>query len=252
MTWNCPVSHPYYNSTSDLCQNLCANYYYENTTINSCSLCYYACIDCTSGSSTKCTACEPSTNRVLINTTNSTQCQCSSGYFDDGYSSACRSCSTVIVNCSTCTYTLNSSLGTTYYSTVFNSTTWQTDILPNFTCTLCNSPLFYNSTAKTCTSCTLNYCLTCSSLTECTSCNSTAGSIKNTTNNLCYLCTLSQCTMCSADNVCSTCASPYKLTSSNNCLLCNQTCDCNDGWVLPFVNGACSTVCGDNIKLGTE
>lgn len=56
-TFNCPATHPYYNSTSGLCQNMCADYYYENTTSYTCTACYYACMDCTTNSSTSCTSC---------------------------------------------------------------------------------------------------------------------------------------------------------------------------------------------------
>lgn len=31
---------------------------------------------------------------------------------------------------------------------------------------------------------------------------------------------------------------------------CDLNCDCG-GWVLPKVNGTCSTVCGDGFKRGT-
>lgn len=34
-------------------------------------------------------------------------------------------------------------------------------------------------------------------------------------------------------------------------ILCNESCSC-DGWVRPFVDGQCSTVCGDGMKRGKE
>lgn len=34
-------------------------------------------------------------------------------------------------------------------------------------------------------------------------------------------------------------------------MTCVQACVCN-GWVLPKINGTCSTLCGDGIKVGLE
>jgi len=31
-TWVCPSSHPYFNLTSNLCQDICSSYYFGNTT----------------------------------------------------------------------------------------------------------------------------------------------------------------------------------------------------------------------------
>jgi hypothetical protein len=212
-------------------------------TTSLCSACSYGCIDCTSGSSTACTACEALTFRTKVGNS----CPCNTQYFDNGYSSTCILCSDVITYCIQCTYSLNSSLSTSYYSGVFAAGTWKTDILLNFTCDLCQTPYFYNSTAKTCSLCTLNYCLTCASISACTTCDNTAGAIKYT-DNLCYLCTISQCSSCSANEICANCLTGFKLTN-NSCLYCNQSCDC-DGYVLPMVGGICSTLCGDGYKVG--
>lgn len=56
--------------------------------------------------------------------------------------------------------------------------------------------------------------------------------------------------MCSANNVCFSCNSGFVLTNGS-CLTCNASCTCG-GWVLPIVNGTCSTLCGDGYKLGAE
>lgn len=57
-TWQCGVPYIYFNLTVDLCQDACADYYYENSTAKNCDSCYYACIDCSQGSSsTSCTQC---------------------------------------------------------------------------------------------------------------------------------------------------------------------------------------------------
>ena len=126
--------------------------------------------------------------------------------------------------------------------------TWSSDILPNYTCSSCMTNYFINASAL-CQACPLNYCLTCTNLTACFVCNSSTLAVKYT-NNLCYLCNVSNCVMCSADNFCSSCNTGYILTSGL-CLLCNQSCTCS-GWVLPKVNGTCSTLCGDGYKVGTE
>lgn len=56
--------------------------------------------------------------------------------------------------------------------------------------------------------------------------------------------------MCSSDNVCAQCAAGYVL-NAGVCQTCSQSCNCG-GWILPIVNGTCSTLCGDGIKLGAE
>ena len=56
--------------------------------------------------------------------------------------------------------------------------------------------------------------------------------------------------MCNADNFCVTCSAGY-FVSSGSCQTCATSCTCG-GWVLPKVNGVCSTLCGDGIIIGNE
>jgi len=143
---------------------------------------------------------------------------------------------------------LNSSQGTSFYQTLFSSATWANDTSLNYTCSSCMANYFINSSGI-CQACSISYCITCLSLTACSTCNSTAFAVKHT-NNLCYLCNVSNCAICSAENVCSGCNTGYVVTSGT-CLLCNQSCSCS-GWVLPKVNGTCSTLCGDGYTVGAE
>jgi hypothetical protein len=99
-----------------------------------------------------------------------------------------------------------------------------------------------------CATCNIANCTLCLNLTACTICNSTSSTIKYT-DNKCYVCTIPQCTLCSSNNICVKCPSGYELVS-NQCLPCNNSCNCG-GYKQPKLNGICSTICGDGIKLPT-
>ena len=151
-------------------------------------------------------------------------------------------------NCLTCQHTYNSSKSPSDYNTTFASASWPTAIKPNYKCTLCKTNTFLNS-SNLCQLCPLNYCTQCANLTACQTCNSSAKATKYT-NNLCYLCNVANCIMCNADNVCVTCSTGY-FVISGSCETCATSCTC-EGWVLPKVNGVCSTLCGDGIIVGNE
>ena len=237
-TWKCVAPYYYFNITTNLCQDACASYYYENITVSGCDACYYTCFNCsTGGVATACTSCEAGLNRILTNGS----CVCASGYFDDWYSPGCRACSLVDSNCLTCTYSYNSTKTSGDYKTIFIPTSWPTDIKPDYKCTLCKPSYFVNS-SNLCQLCPLSYCTLCSTLTACQTCDSSVNATKYT-DNLCYLCNVNNCAMCSSDNVCAQCSAGYIL-SSGSCLSCAQACNCG-GWVMPMVNGTCSTLCGD-------
>jgi cysteine-rich repeat protein len=244
-TWKCGAPYIYFNLTTDLCQDACGDYFYENVTMSSCDTCYYACMDCSMGNTaTACTQCEAGLNRILVNNT----CLCNDGYFDDWYSPTCRACSAIDMNCQTCTYTKDLLRTSSDYQTIFSLASWPIDIKPDYKCTLCKPAFFVNSSFL-CESCPLSYCTLCANLTACQTCDSSVNATKYT-DNLCYLCNVGNCVMCSSNDVCDQCL-PGFILSSGACLTCAQACNCG-GWVLPMVNGSCSTLCGDGYKLGSE
>ena len=54
-TWQCPPNYDYFNLTTNLCQDMCGGYYFENTAILQCGTCSYSCLDC--GSPNDCLVC---------------------------------------------------------------------------------------------------------------------------------------------------------------------------------------------------
>ena len=190
-----------------------------------------------------CSQCETGLQRYLVNNT----CLCSTGYFDDGFEPGCKACADVDPNSLSCTYTIDPLQSTTFYQDIFNQTTWATDILPNFTSITCVTAYFVN-TSRLCQACPA-YCIACTDSVTCTTCNSSSPAILYT-DNLCYLCNLANCLSCYPNNVCVSCSSPL-VVSEGVCMTCVLACVCN-GWVLPKINGTCSTLCGDGIKVGLE
>ena len=151
-TWKCNSPYVYFNITTNLCQDGCGYYFYQNSTSSTCFNCSYQCMNCSSpNNSNACTLCEATTHRTLVNN----KCLCNVGYFDDGYASTCRSCGTVDIHCVNCSYSLNSSKLTFYYEGIFASTTWQSDIKSNYTCFNCMPNYFLNS-AGVCQTCSIN------------------------------------------------------------------------------------------------
>ena len=58
--------------------------------------------------------------------------------------------------------------------------------------------------------------------------------------------------MCKQNNVCDQCAAGY-IVNGSSCIVepCNSSCTCG-GFYLPKVNGSCTTLCGDGLKVETE
>eukprot|EP00828_Plagiopyla_frontata_P032775 TRINITY_DN42647_c0_g1_i2.p1 TRINITY_DN42647_c0_g1~~TRINITY_DN42647_c0_g1_i2.p1 ORF type:complete len:294 (-),score=36.06 TRINITY_DN42647_c0_g1_i2:135-926(-) len=91
---------------------ICADGYYDDGANELCSPCHYSCSTCSGGSSSECTACNTTTNRIYDKQLNSCLCQnsfddgqslctCSPGYFQ-GYHFACHLCQEYIDHCSEC------------------------------------------------------------------------------------------------------------------------------------------------------
>ena len=99
-TWQCPVGYDYFNLTSNLCQDMCGDYFYENSTVYECDYCNYSCQDCTSGHD--CIVCdETNDHRTLFN---GVTCECMENYYDVPGETACAHCTTQLRNCVDCFY----------------------------------------------------------------------------------------------------------------------------------------------------
>ena len=76
-TWQCPQGYDYFNLTSNLCQDMCGGYFFENNSSFLCEECSYSCENCTSESD--CTECdETGDHRVMVN---GVACVCMDGYY---------------------------------------------------------------------------------------------------------------------------------------------------------------------------
>ena len=72
-TWQCEGATPYFNLTTNLCQDDCGLYYFKNTTALECHNCDFGCADCTDIN--KCTGCDTARdNRELIVGNSSSTC----------------------------------------------------------------------------------------------------------------------------------------------------------------------------------
>jgi hypothetical protein len=91
-TWQCDPPYYYFNLTTNMCQDACGDYNYENSTDYTCDLCVnFKCLSCNNPSflSPDCTDCDPTSFRTLLNQT----CECMTGYYDNGINLTCVQCS---------------------------------------------------------------------------------------------------------------------------------------------------------------
>jgi hypothetical protein len=156
-----------------------------------------------------CIACPLSNCLTCFNLTACSVCNQANSFFLNSTTGLCQACSlagcitcTSLTACSDCNETLNYVLAA------------------NQTCTLCQTNLNYfpDAATQTCQLCTLSYCLVCSSLTQCTSCNTasfyyvgTGGTCQYCDPGLnylidpvlktCVLCTIPNCANCNSDNL---------------------------------------------------
>ncbi len=101
-TWKCQTTSPYFNLTSNLCQNGCAEYYFANTSVLACQDCPWGCYKCSNG--TTCTGCDSLIDRrVLKNVGGQASCLCMPGYFQDPSNHTNKVCLACISNCLNCT-----------------------------------------------------------------------------------------------------------------------------------------------------
>lgn len=247
-----PGSSYFIHVISHVCYDVC-----PTGTVNilyKCYPCSYDCTTCTSltfdiaqGVRSTCLTCNSVNYRTML----SNKCVCvNSTYFDDGYSAACRTCPSVNSATITCQFTLQSNRSSSFYASLFAGD-WSVTVIPLFTSLSCTPGyVIHNNLCKTCAQ-AMPYCTACTNGSSCTTCTSPA---LKSNDGKCYLCSLTRCTMCSLDNVCSQCSAGYIPNANGSaCVVepCNTSCTCG-GFVLPLVNGSCSTLCGDGIKAGTE
>jgi hypothetical protein len=100
-TWECPSRNPYFNLTSNLCQDGCGAYFYSNVSVFQCQDCPWSCSKCTN--STFCSACDSLIDfRILTNVSGKPTCLCMQGYYQDPANSSNKVCLACIANCLTC------------------------------------------------------------------------------------------------------------------------------------------------------
>jgi hypothetical protein len=196
----CPsTTYPFFNSTNNMCQDLCADYYFSNFTDKKCYKCHYTCLDCnfsTLQTMNTCSKCNVVSDfRLLSNNS----CICANDKFDDGYSSKCRNCSSLDINVLTCIFALNTSLNSNDYLLMFMSSLYPSNIMKYYNSTTCKANYFIDSTSNLCQKCIINNCGTCLNSTYCESCITPF--VKSPTGQ-CYLCSITNCVSCSSDNLC--------------------------------------------------
>lgn len=99
-TFRCPDTFEYFNLTTNLCQDECGDYFFENSTDYECKDCNYSCQDCTSGND--CLVCdEVNDHRTLFN---GRTCECMENYYEDPDTSICQHCKNKLSFCDDCFY----------------------------------------------------------------------------------------------------------------------------------------------------
>lgn len=100
-TWQCPAHNPYFNLTTNLCQNECGAYYFANTSVLQCHECEWSCSKCVN--STFCSGCDSVSDfRVLTKVSGKATCLCMRGFYQDPMDPSNKRCLACIPNCVTC------------------------------------------------------------------------------------------------------------------------------------------------------
>jgi hypothetical protein len=184
-----------------------------------------------------CVPCPVSNCLTCFNMTTCLVCNTSAGFFYNATSMLCECNITACVFCASLTTCVDCNETMNYV------------VLPNNSCQLCQANLNYFADAitNTCVLCTLNECVTCSSLTQCTACNTanayyvgTGGTCEycNSTQNYfiqpgtnnCLVCPILNCQLCSSYIACQTCNPGYLPNpTTGQCEICTLvgciTCD---------------------------
>lgn len=165
--WYCPSPHIYFNLNTNMCDDYCAKYLYENVTAAACQPCQFACYECINGPAAGCTNCNIADNRELVGT----KCECKSGYYPDpSGTTVCVTCSSQLTNCATCEKTL---AGTFSCLTCATNYVWTGSAC--ILCSILNCQTYsYVSGSCTCAQCNVGY--TKNNLNGCSLCSSYMGS----------------------------------------------------------------------------
>lgn len=161
-TWQCPTGYDFFNLTTNLCQDMCGDYFYENDTEFECDYCNYSCQDCTSGHD--CIVCdEVNDHRTLFN---NVSCECMDNYYENPETTVCEHCSVHLPNCADC-----------FYNNSFSSSDAEMGAL-EFGCFECDDGYFLNN-------------LKCYDPVTCP-----GATVVNFESNTCEACTIEGCTDC--------------------------------------------------------
>lgn len=100
-TWQCPTQNPYFNLTSNLCQNGCSAYFFANTSVLQCQNCEWGCSKCVNY--TFCAGCDSTIDfRVLKNISGKPTCLCMPGSYQDPVDPTNKVCIRCVANCLKC------------------------------------------------------------------------------------------------------------------------------------------------------
>lgn len=276
-SWVCPPTNPYYSLTTQMCSDICPFYTYGSLSDQACVACEVGCHTC--NDAVGCLSC----NSADLITLAGIQCPCNSGYYPNPNGAAlCVTCSSQMVNCTTCQKNstseaficLTCSTGYAYTGSSCLLCTAITMCLKysyngtGCVCSSCQSGYAVSPTGTTCVTCNKTNCLTVaivSGVCACTQCNS--GYLYNGSS--CSLCSdfMFQCLNCSSSSVCNSCktVNGYFLNSSAKCQICSiagcmtcanltacQTCDTfSDYFLLPNLTCSMCTLnqCLDCLSL---
>ena len=210
------------------CSSSCPLGFWEDTTNHICVPCNVACVLCSDGTHTQCTACSPG---YFLQPSPSTVClnACPDGYWGNSGSNSCDTCNAACAICTGPSDTQCSACNSGYFlqpsSTTcldscpigyWGNTTSNTCMECDIACSNCT-----NATNTACSACNTGYFLQPSSTTCLSSCPN--GSFPNSTGNLCLTCDIS-CALCSgpANTECSACNPGFFLQPSST--ICLETC----------------------------
>ncbi|KAH0576203.1 Cysteine-rich protein [Spironucleus salmonicida] len=214
----CATCNGNYNQDAATPCSTCNPGFFESTTVpKTCTACPATCLTCTSA--TECQTC--ANVNVLVGSTcapcqiaQMKPCVCTDAV-------NCATCATDNTKCATCNGNYNQDADTP--------------------CSTCKPTFFEDTTAgtKTCKACSAN-CITCSSDTNCTVCDS--GFVVEA--NKCEKCADLNCTTCqTGKNVCTACTTGFTLTDSKCVKNCSEDSECAPSEICQTTCKTCTDNC---------
>lgn len=200
-----------------------------------CPACSANCPTC-KGTADNCTTCRSSDNRIASysSTTDKTTCVCKTGFYDTGSSQTCAACASTCLTCLGAAATCQSCRSTD--NRALNQSGSTCDCITKY----------YSTGAVVCSACPYS-CATCTSASNCATCNPAAhrtqavagtglctcaaGYYDNLASETCIACYY-KCTTCSSSSVCDTCDATRTKNSTGMCV-------CNVGYYDDGINAAC-------------